>query len=142
MMGVFKKGYSLAESLIAMLIISVVSISAVYIASSYFNYTYARDIQTKQVIENINTIEQLKSEVHTLSELYNFSVAHDIRIIAVGKGEVTLVKKPDGDIAVQKISDENFGFSEILKPDNLYRIEISGTYPNTKLTAILRLEDS
>jgi prepilin-type N-terminal cleavage/methylation domain-containing protein len=141
-MRAFKKGYTLAESLVAMLIVSAVLIASLYIVNNYFNYTYMRNVQTKQVIDNICVIEQAKSEVKTLSDLYAFSDSHNIRIIAVGKGEVILAKNTSGDIQVQNLSDEDFGFSEILKPDNLYRIEIGGSHPNTKLIAILRLEDT
>jgi len=141
-MKAFKKGYTLAEGLVSMLIISAIGVSAMYIANGYFKQTYVRDLQTTQVIENINIIEKLKSEVHTLPQLYTFAGEHDIRIVAVGVGEVTLAQKPNGDIEIYKISDEGFGFSEVLKPDNLYRIEVSETQPNTKLTAIIRLEDS
>ncbi len=139
MKTILKKGFTLAETLVSILLVSAVLVSSLYIASSYYNYTYMRDGQMAQVIENINFIEQIKSEVHSINDLYDFTLESDIRIIAVGVGEINLSKNSDGDIEVLKVSDEGFGFSEALKPNNLYRIEIRGTSPHTKLTSILRI---
>lgn len=136
-----KKAFTLVESLITMLIISAVLIVSLYVLCSYYNYAHMRNTQMLQITKNINLVEQLKSEVHTVSDLYEFFINNHIRIIAVGKGEINLIKKQNGDIEALRSSDEDFGFSEILKPDNLYRVEINGTVPNTKIISILWLED-
>lgn len=133
-----KNGYTLIESLISMLIISVISITAIGFASGYFKDTFRRDTQSKAVIENMNTLEKLKAEVATPSQLYAFSQTHDIKVIAVGLGEVEF--SADGEMTI--VSDEKYGFSQKLlnsKP-NLFRIEIGGALPNTKLITIIRLE--
>jgi hypothetical protein len=57
-------------------------------------------------------------------------------------GEVSLTQKLDGGIEVEQVSDENYGFSERLQSENtLFRIEVGGETPNTKLITVLRLED-
>lgn len=133
-----KNGYTLIEGLISMLIVSVISITAIGFAGGYFNDTYRRDMQSKAVIENMNTLEKLKAEVATPSQLYAFSQEHDIKIVAIGIGEVEF--SADGEMNV--ISDEKYGFSQKLlssKP-TLFRIEIGGDMPNTKFITIIRLE--
>ena len=133
-----KSGYTLIEGLISILIIGVVGITAIGFASAYFKDTYYRDVQTKTVIENMNTLERLKAEVVTLSRLCAFSQEHNIKIIAVGVGEVKFSEI--GEINI--ISDEKYGFSQKLISDEptLFRIEIGGDIPNTKLITIIRLE--
>lgn len=133
-----KSGYTLIEGLVSMLIIGVVGITAMSFASGYFKDTYKRDIQTKAVIANINTLEKLKAEVATPSQLYTFSQEHDIKIIAIGIGEIGF--SPSGEMNV--ISDEKYGFSQKMMSDKptLFRIEIGGNIPNSKLIAIIRLE--
>lgn len=133
-----KGAYTLIEGLISMLIVGVVGITAIGFASGYFKDTFYRDVQTKAVIENMNTLEKVKAEVVTLSQLYTFSQEHDIKIIAVGIGKVEFSES--GEINI--ISDEKYGFSEKLMTDEpiLFRIEIGGDTPNTKLITIIRLE--
>lgn len=133
-----KSGYTLIEGLMSMLIIGVVGIAAIGFASGYFKDTTNRDVQTKAVIENINTLEKVKAEVVTLSQLYAFSQEHSIKIIAIGVGEIAFSESGE----MQIISDEKYGFSQKLLTDdpNLFRIEIGGDKPNTKLITIIRLE--
>ena len=122
----------------SMLIIGMVSVAAIGFASGYFKDTFHRDVQTKAVIENINILEKVKAEVVTLSQLYTFSQEHDIKIIAVGIGEVSFSES--GEINI--ISDEKYGFSQKVMTDEskLFRIEIGGDMPNAKLITIIRLE--
>ena len=122
----------------SMLIIGIVSVAAIGFASGYFKDTFHRDVQTKAVIENMNTLEKVKAEVVTLSQLYTFSQEHDIKIIAVGIGEVELSEIGEVNI----ISDEKYGFSQKVMTDEpiLFRIEIGSDMPNTKLITIIRLE--
>jgi len=133
-----KSAYTLIEGLMSMLIIGIVSVTAIGFASGYFKDTFYRDVQTKAVIENINTLEKVKAEVVTLSQLYTFSQEHNIKIIAIGIGEVSFSES--GEINI--ISDEKYGFSEKVMTDEptLFRIEIGGDTPNTKLITIIRLE--
>lgn len=133
-----KSGYTLIEGLISMLIIGAISITTIGFASGYFKNTFNRDMQLKSVIENINTLEKVKVEVATPSQLYAFSQAHDIRIVAVGIGEVEF--STDGEMTV--ITDEKYGFSQKVLSNKamLFRIEIGGDIPNTKLITIIKLE--
>lgn len=126
------------EGLVSMLIIGVVGMSALGFASGYFKDTFKRDIQAKAVIANINALEKLKAEVATPSQLYTFSQENEIKIIAIGIGEIEF--SASGEMNV--ISDEKYGFSEKLMNDKLtlFRIEIGGNIPNTKLITIIRLE--
>ncbi len=97
-----KSGYTLIEGLVSMLIIGVVGITAIGFASGYFKDTFKRDMQSKAAIANINTLETLKAEVATPSQLYTFSQEHDIKIIAIGIGEIEF--SASGELNV--ISDE------------------------------------
>ena len=86
----------------------------------------------------MSTLEKLKAEVATLSQLYAFSQTHNIKVIAIGLGEVKFLE--DGEMII--VSDEKYGFSQNLLSNNpnLFRIEIGGDIPNTKLITIIRLE--
>lgn len=133
-----KSAYTLIEGLMSMLIIGIISVTAIGFASGYFKDTFNRDVQTKAVIENINIVEKVKAEVVTLSQLYTFSQENDIKIIAIGIGEIEFSES--GEINI--ISDEMYGFSQKLLTNEpmLFRIEIGGDMPNTKLITIIRLE--
>jgi cystathionine beta-lyase/cystathionine gamma-synthase len=133
-----KNGYTLIEGLISMLIICVISITAIGFANGYFKETFRRDAQTRVVVENMSTLEKLKAEVATPSQLYAFSQTHNIKVIAIGLGEVKFSE--DGEMII--VSDEKYGFSQKLLSNNpnLFRIEIGGDIPNTKLITIIRLE--
>lgn len=133
-----KKGYTLIEGLISMLIVSVISITAIGFARGYFKDTFRRDTQAKAVVENMIVLEKLKAEVATPSQLYAFSQTHEIKVIAVGLGEVEF--SAGGEMNI--ISDEKYGFSQQLQSSkpNLFRIEVGGDMPNTKLITIIRLE--
>ena len=136
-----QQGFTLVECLICIILISAIGMASMYVVNGYYKQTFARDSQLKEAVKNMNTIEKLKADVHTMNQLYLFSQSNNIRIISVGIGEVNLVQKPNGEIDVIKISDENFGFSDRLKSYyKLFRIEVGGDIPNTKLITILRLE--
>lgn len=62
----------------------------------------------------------------------------DIKITAVGIGEIQL--NEDGSFTV--IGNESYMFSDKLKPKNakLFRIEIGGNTPNTKITTVVILK--
>lgn len=67
-----KKGFTLVEVLVSLLIISAVGLSAIYITNGYLKNTYLRDVQTKEMIQNIDTIERLKADVKTQAQLQAF----------------------------------------------------------------------
>ena len=133
-----KSAFTLIESLVGLMIISAVGMAAMVFASAYLKTTYDRDVQMSTVIANMNTAETLRAEVKTLPQLYEFSKEHEMKIIAVGIGEIVLSE--DGTYRV--VGDESYMFSNELKPEkpNLFRIEIGGSIPNTKITTVVILQ--
>lgn len=125
-----------------MLIISAIGLAAMRFAGGYYKHTYERDRQISTVIANIDIAERIKAEVRTLPQLYAFARDNPIRIIKIGSGEITLTDE-NGYIQCIAVSNENYGFSEKLKVEGkLFRIEVGGELPNTKIITIIRLEDS
>ncbi|NCU32084.1 MAG: type II secretion system protein [Candidatus Moranbacteria bacterium] len=134
-----KGGYTLIEALVSMLVVSIVAMSAIAFAGGYFKTTVQRDMQIKAVFENMNTIEKLRAEVKSVPQLYDFSQGNNIKIIAIGVGEVALTQVGET-IEFTVLSNENYGFSQkLLRENSLFRIEVGGDLPNTKLITILRL---
>lgn len=133
-----KSAFTLVETMVCLLIASAVGMAAVSFVSAYLKYTYDRDIREAAVISNMDNIEQIKAEVKTLPQLYQFTEDKEIRVIAVGIGEIAL--NPDGSYTV--VSNENYGFSDALKSDtpNLFRIEAGGSIPHSKITAVVMLQ--
>lgn len=136
-----KKAFTLVEGLTSMLIISVVGIGITFLMSSYYKVSYSRDMQIRSLIENVNTIEQIKANVQSIEDLYSMTKDNEkIRIVAVGVGAVTLFKNVNGDIEIVRSDlDENYVFHEKLKIKhfNIFRVEISDNTPNSTLTAIV-----
>lgn len=133
-----KSAFTLVESLVGLLIISAVGMAAMVFASAYLKTTYDRDKQMSSVIANMNTAETLRAEVKTLPQLYEFSKDKEMKVIAVGTGEIVLSE--DGTYRV--VGDESYMFSNELRSDrpNLFRIEIGGSVPNTKITTVVILQ--
>ena len=133
-----KSAFTLVESLVGLLIISAVGMAAMVFASAYLKTTYDRDKQMSSVIANMNTAETLRAEVKTLPPLYVFSKDKEMKVIAVGTGEIVLSE--DGTYRV--VGDESYMFSNELKPEkpNLFRIEIGGSISNTKITTVVILQ--
>lgn len=129
----------MVEALVNLLIVSVVGMAAMNFASSYLKTTYERDLQINALADNMNTAETLRAGVKTLPLLYEFSQGKDMKITAVGIGEIELM--PDGSFTV--ISPEAFDFSDSIKPKNarLFKIDIGGDdIPNSKITTVVNLE--
>lgn len=133
-----KSAFTLVESLVSLLIISAVGMATMIFSSAYLKITYDRDTQMSVVIANMNIAENLRAEVRTLTQLYEFSRDKEMKIILVGIGEINLSE--DGNYTV--LNDESYMFSDKLKPKrtNLYRIEIGGSIPNTKITTVVMLK--
>lgn len=68
-----KSAFTLVEILVSLLIISAVGTSVMFFSSAYIKTCYERDIQISETISNISTVENLKAEVDTLLQLYEFS---------------------------------------------------------------------
>jgi len=141
MMKPKKAGFSIVEVLISMLIISMIGIGITFLLNSYYKTTYSRDLQLKEAINNMNTIEQIKANVNSIEDLYNLTNNNDnIRIIAVGIGEVSLSKKANGDIAITKSGlDESYVFNDKLKINHIeiFRLEVGNVTPNSSLSSII-----
>ena len=138
-----KHGFTIVETLISLLIISVVGVGITFVLNSYYKTTYSRDMQMKETISALDTVEELKSDVKTLNDLYDFAESRsNLKMVAVGIGEVTLSKTAGGKINVIKSGeDESFVFSNQVKPKtpNIFRITAFGKLPNTSITTIITL---
>lgn len=132
----------MTEALVSMLLISIIGLAATCFAGASFKTAYDRDMQIISFLHNLSIVERLKAEVTTLPQLYTFSQNNSIKIILIDRGEVTLTGSED-DITVNPIFNENFAFSDKLqnKSLRLFRIEVGGELPNSKLITVLRLED-
>ena len=133
-----KSGFTLVESLVSLLIISVVGMAALVFSSAYLKTTYERDVHMKAVMTNVCTAEKIRAEVRTLPQLYEFSQGKDIEISAVGIGKIELLS--DGSYIVKE--PEARTVSECLMPDtaNAFKIDIGGSTPNTKITTVVILK--
>ena len=133
-----KSAFTLIESMTALIIISAVGLSSTALTSAYLKTSYERDIQLTAWQENLNTAEVLRAEVHTLPQLYEFSQGKEIKISAVGFGVIELSE--DGTFFVTE--PENNMFSESLKSTNanIFKVEIGGSIPNTKITSVVILK--
>lgn len=136
------RGFTLVEGLISILLVSAISMTSLLVVNGYYKQTFARDKEITAITQNINTIESVKADVHTVRQLYDFAVVNDIRIIAVGIGEVKLTLKADGKIKKEIIAPEYYEFAAKLKPNyGLYRIETKEAVPNSKLMTIIRIKE-
>ena len=133
-----KSAFTLVESMVSLLIISAVGIAALVFSSAYLKTGYDRDVKMSAVIKNINAVEMLRAEVSSLPQLYEFSKGKEMKISAVGIGEIELYE--DGTYTV--LESETNGFSDRIKPQkaNLFKIDIGGSIPNTKITTVVILK--
>ena len=133
-----KSAFTLVESLVSVLIISAVGMSALVFSSAYLKTTFERDTQMQAVMTNISTVEKLRAEVKTLPQLYEFSQGKEMKISAVGIGEIQL--NADGSFTV--INAESNSVSPNLMPNtaNAFKIDIGGSEPNTKITTVVVLK--
>ena len=133
-----KSAFTLVESLVSLLIISAVGMAALVFSSAYLKTTFERDVQMKTVMSNVSTAEKLRAEVRTLPQLYTFSRGKEMKISAVGIGEIELYE--DGTFIV--INAENNTLSPSLTPQtaNAFKIDIGGDEPNTKITTVVILK--
>lgn len=133
-----KSAFTMVEAMVSLLIVSAVGMASMHFMSSYIKNTHNRDLQINAYISNMNTAEALRAGVRTLPQLYEFSQGKNMRITAIGIGEVELM--PDGSFTVTE--PEVFDFSDGLEPENarLFKIDIGGDIPNSKITTVVNLE--
>lgn len=131
-----KSAFTIAESLVALLIISMAVMAAFNFVSSYQKVTFERDVSINSFIKNINAAESLRAGDDILPRLYELSLTHEIKVTAVGIGEIQL--NPDGTFNV--IGEDTYILPDKLKPDEakLLRVQLGGSTPNTKIITVVR----
>ena len=133
-----KSAFTLVESLISLLIISAVGMSVTVFSSAYLKTTFDRDVQMKTMLDNISTAETLRAEVKTLPQLYEFSKNKEIKISAVGVGTIDL--SADGTYTVIESEDNAFSDNLKAKKNILFKIDVGGSVPNTKISTVVILK--
>lgn len=132
-----KSAFTLVESLAGLLIISAVGIAAMMFSSAYLKTTFERDVSMNAVISNVSAVETLRAEVRTLPQLYEFSQGKEIKITAVGIGVIVVFA--DGSYTVKEPESSMFSDALIPKKARLFKIEIGGSIPNTKISTVVIL---
>lgn len=132
-----KSAFTLVESLAGLLIISAVGIAAMMFSSAYLKTTFERDVGMNAVISNVSAVETLRAEVRTLPQLYEFSQGKEIKITAVGIGVIEVFA--DGSYTVKEPESSMFSDALIPKKARLFKIEIGGSIPNTKISTVVIL---
>ena len=131
-----KSAFTLAESLVALLIISMAVMAAFNFVSAYKKTTFERDVSLNMLMKNITASESLRAEEDILPQLYELSLTHEIKVTAVGIGEIQL--NPDGTFNV--IGEDSYILPDELKPDEatLLRVQFGESIPNTKIITVVR----
>lgn len=133
-----KSAFTLVESLVSLLVISAVGMAALVFSSAYLKTTFERDVQMNAVLSNVSTIEKLRAEVKTLPQLYEFSQSTEMKISAVGIGEIEL--NPDGSYTVTDPETDTISLSLMPRTANVFKIDIGDSEPNTKITTVVILK--
>lgn len=131
-----KSAFTIAESLVALLIVTMAVMSAFNFVSVYKKVTFERDVSMNALMKNITVAESLRAGEDTLSRLYELSLTNNIKVTAVGIGEIQL--NSDGTFDV--IGEDSYHLPEELKSDDvkLLKVEIGGDTPNSKIiTAVM-----
>lgn len=131
-----KSAFTIAESLVALLIVTMAVMSAFNFVSVYKKVTFARDVSMNALMKNITAAESLRAGEDTLSRLYELSLTNNIKVTAVGIGEIQL--NSDGTFDV--IGEDSYNLPDELKSDDvkLLKVEIGGDTPNSKIiTAVM-----
>ena len=133
-----KSAFTLVESLVSMLIISALGMAALVFSSAYLKTIFERDVQMESVMSNVSTVEKLRAEVKTLPQLYEFSQGKEIKISAIGIGEIEL--SADGSYTLISPENNTLSSSLIPKTANAFKLDIGGSTPNTKITTVVILK--
>ena len=133
-----KSAFTIAESLVALLIISMAVMASFNFISAYKKVTFERDVSINALMKNITASESLRAGDDILSRLYELSLTHEIKITAVGIGEIQL--NHDGTFNV--IGGDTYNLPDELKPDEakLLRVQLGGSTPNTKIITVVRVK--
>lgn len=132
MTGHKSKAFTLIESLICITIISLSIIAATNIISVYQKTVFERDKNMQTLAENISVLEDIKENVKELSDIFPYTQDNEIKIFAVGIGEIELSE--DGSFTF--VNPEEDIFSDSIKPKSptLLRLEIGTTQ---KISAVM-----
>ena len=131
-----KSAFTIAESLVALLIVTMAVMSEFNFVSVYKKVTFERDVSMNAMMKNIAAAESLRAGEDTLSRLYELSLTNNINVTAVGIGEIQL--NSDGTFDV--IGEDSYNLPDELKSDDvkLLKVEIGGDTPNSKIiTAVM-----
>ena len=131
-----KSAFTIAESLVALLIVTMAVMSAFNFVSVYKKVTFERDVSMNALMKNITAAESLRAGEDILSRLYELSLTNNIKVTAVGIGEIQL--NSDGTFDV--IGEDSYNLPDELKSDDvkLLKVEIGGDTPNSKIiTAVM-----
>lgn len=133
-----KSAFTIAESLVSLLIISAVVMTSFNFISAYQKITFERDVSMNALMKNIAAAESLRAGEDTISRLYELSLNNKIKVTAVGIGEIQL--NHDGTFNV--IVEDNYDLPDSIKPDEvkLLRIEIGGDVHNSKIITAVRMK--
>ena len=133
-----KSAFTIAESLVALLIVTMAVMSAFNFVSVYKKVTFERDVSMNALMKNITAAESLRAGEDTFSRLYELSLNNEIKVTAVGIGEIQL--NSDGTFDV--IGADSYCLPEEIVPDEekLLKVEIGGSTPNSKIITVVRIK--
>ena len=106
-------------------------------SSIYIKTANERDLQMSELTKNINDSEKLRAEVKTLSQLGTFSRDKNIKLRAIGIGEVEV--SDTGRITVITEDGHTLPDEIVPKNANLFIAEFGGDVPNSKITTVVRI---
>lgn len=145
-----KKGFSLVECMISVLILTTLTTLVMYCMRGYIRHQSQRDEQIKALAGNISTFEDVSSNVTTLEELYmvlenneNITAYNTVVENSGQSGKCELLKDDDGNMSIKydtlfEMSDQAIVEGGIVNPTT-FRLSVngSGDVPNSKLDGIL-----
>ncbi len=129
-----KKAFTLAESLLSLLIVASVSMATVYIIGAFEKAKLQNNRRLLTLLEISGVIEEIKANpaLDSILDLKDeYGDDFEIKIVAIGRGEI--VKGSDGTTSIAAAEEDTFS-RETLK-NNIYRIAV--TKDNQSLTAII-----
>ena len=130
-----RKAFTLIEALVSISIVGVLVITSVKIMSVYGKTAFDRDRNIQELTENINILEEIRENAKTLPELYALTEGRNVKISAVGIGNIELHN--DGSFDITEREESILSDSILPKEANLFCVEI-GNNENTKMiTAVL-----
>ena len=133
-----KSAFTMAETLVSLLIVSMAVMAAFNFVSTYKKITFERDVSMSALIKNITAVESLRAEDDIFPRLHELSLTHDIKVTAVGTGEIQI--NSDGTYNI--IGEDIYNLPDELKPEDvkLLKVEIGGSTPNSKIITVVRIK--